>query len=363
MAADHAPRARERIAKDEASLRRRAHAGIRALSHDVDELLNFIAFSSLDLASAVLPRSWALSLADAIGILAALSPVGRRAATRMGAMFGATKAVAIARERLTRPFRDHVIMARIANEREGAGNWRIESLNEPALLRDPNATFIVAAGHLARESSIAAYLPTVVPHKLAAVMAPVHKHGSGMRGLRLNVQFGRMADALKRVRNGDVEIVEVGQPRIVQRLVTHLKQTGACVFIAADAPWPSAKGGVARPFAGRALQNYALGTARLARMSQRPIISCVPVLEEGRIVLHWGAPIAPPASDDQSADTRITHALLDELERAIGRHPGQYVLSIGHERRWDGEHERWLAPAAEAVAQAEDMTAEHVAAH
>ena len=362
MTANSAPRAQVRPATDKTSLRQRLKAAARRAAHEADEALNFIAFTSLDLAAAILPRAWALGLADAIGALAAASPVGQRAANRIGAMFGEAQAFAIARERLTRPFRDHVMMARTARGREDARDWRVVSINEPALLREAEATFIVAMGHFARESTIAAYLPHTVPHKLAAVMAPLHKHAAGMRGLRLDVQLGRMADALQRVRDGDVEIIEVDQPRIVQRLVGHLKQAGACVIIATDAPWPSAKGGVARPFAGRALQNYALGTARLARMSQRPIISCVPVLEAGRIVLQWGAPIAPPAPDDQSADARITHVLLDELERAIGRHPSQYVLSIGHERRWDGEHERWLAPAAEAVAEAQEVTAHHVAA-
>lgn len=357
MIANNAPRARVRRTPDTTSLGQRLRGGLRAAVHEVDETLNFLAFSGLDLAAATLPRPWAMALADAAGGIAAASPVGRRAAGRIGVMFGAGQAARITRERLARPFRDHVVMARLARRRERPGDWRVESRNAPSLLKDPNATFIVAMGHFARESTIAAYFPSVVPHKLAAVMAPLHKHAPGMRTLRLHVQLGRMADALESVRDGEIEIVEVGQPRVVQRLVAHLKQSGACVIIASDAPWPSAKGGVTRPFAGRALQNYALGTARLARMSQRPIVSCLPVLEEGRIALHWGAPIEAPAADDQAADVRITHLLLDELERAIGRYPGQYVLALGRDRRWDGERERWIAPASAALEPADAAAA------
>jgi hypothetical protein len=89
--------------------------------------------------------------------------------------------------------------------------------------------------------------------------------------------------------------------------------------------------------------DFALGTARLSRLSQRPIVVCVPFLDEaGRTVLEWSLPIPAPARDDDGADARITNDILDILERAIGLRPGQYVLAIGEQRRWSETAKCWV---------------------
>jgi hypothetical protein len=44
---------------------------------------------------------------------------------------------------------------------------------------------------------------------------------------------------------------------------------------------------------------------------------------------------------DEQADIRITNEILDRIERAVGRWPGQYVLPIGGQRRWNAAACRW----------------------
>lgn len=318
----------------------------RSLVRDLDEALNVAGFWIVGVAAATLPESLALGVAAGLGYIALFSPVGLRAVRRMEAMFGSERAFALAHKRLARPFRDHVFMVRIANGIEDPTLWPVIS-DPPPFLNDPNASFIMATGHFSRQAAIAAYFPQTISHKLASVMAPLQKKtGSRIRDARLQAQFGAMSKALERVRAGDLHVIEVGGPRVVSQVVNHLKQPGHCIAISSDAPWPAAKGGHARPFAGRKQQNYALGTARLARLAQCPIVSCVPVLDEGRLILRWGAPIDPPAPGDHSADARITDQLLDELELAIGLYPDQYVLSLGYDRRWDSVSERWVGASA-----------------
>jgi lauroyl/myristoyl acyltransferase len=126
------------------------------------------------------------------------------------------------------------------------------------------------------------------------------------------------------------------------------------VIIATDAAWHGDKTGAhTRPFAAFAAQSFALGTARLARLSQRPIVACVPFFDgDRRVVMEWSPVIAPPAREDAAADARVTDEILDWIERRIGERPGQYVLSFGQDRRWSAVAQCWVGdepPAAPAV--------------
>jgi hypothetical protein len=59
-------------------------------------------------------------------------------------------------------------------------------------------------------------------------------------------------------------------------------------------------------------------------------------------VLEWSTPIPAPERNDDGADARITNEVLDTLERAIGLRPGQYVLAIGEQRRWNETTKCWV---------------------
>jgi lauroyl/myristoyl acyltransferase len=313
----------------------------RCLSQ-LSDLVRVTAFLFLGAASH-LPRRWALACADAAGFFYYLTPMGARVRASMRAAFAERDAKKLAREWLTRPFRDHVCISRIVGRRDNLDLWPIESRNAPAILCEPGQSVIVATGHFAREAVACAYLHRVVPKRLGAVLHSLDRRSLSPRALRLRIQFGAMVETARRARHDDLDIIEPGKAGVVSRLVHHLEQPDTVVILATDAVSATGRAkGLDRPFAGHRSVSFAFGTARLARLSGRPIVTCVPFLDiDGHVVLEWGEPIPPPARDDDAADARITNAVLDVFERAIGLRPGQFVLPIGHERRWDATAQRW----------------------
>jgi lauroyl/myristoyl acyltransferase len=183
----------------------------------------------------------------------------------------------------------------------------------------------------------------VLPQRLATVVAPLTQERTP-HGTRVRVQMREIRKGIERVRNGDVDIADVEGRGFLVRLLRHLREPGGAVIIATDAAWSSGKGGgFTRPFAGFASQTFAPGTARLARMSQRPIVTCVPFLDgDRRVVMEWSPVIQPPARDDEDADARITDEILDWIERRIGERPGQYIIGFGRERRWSAIAQCWV---------------------
>jgi lauroyl/myristoyl acyltransferase len=313
----------------------------RALAHlsDAGRVLAFIALRG----ASYLPRGWALAASDAIGWLYFISPLGSRVRQSMSNAFPLARHSDLAREWITRPFRDYLSMRRLAIGRDDAAKISVISRGEPKLLREPGQSMIIALGHFSREASIGLYKAGVAPKKLLATIAAPDRSPSP-RAIRIRMQLSAISAGIKRARNDDVEIVAFDGPGAITRIAKHLKRPDTAVTISADAVLTERwKDGCERPFAGHSRESFAVGTARLCRLSQRPIIVCVPFLDEaGRTVLEWSEPIPPPARDDETADLRITNAVLDLLERAVGLRPGQYVLSIGDERRWDSASQCWL---------------------
>jgi lauroyl/myristoyl acyltransferase len=295
--------------------------------------------------AAHLPRRWSLATADAIGSIYSLSPMGHRMRKSMAIAFPNRDARRLAREWMTRPFRDYVAMRRLIVGRDHVAHLSVESRNEPAILREPGQSLIIAIGHFSREANIGLYKAWLIPKKIFATIAPLDLRSWRPRALRLRLQITTIMDGIRRARAGDVDVVPFDGPGALTKLVRHLRQPDAVVTISTDAVSSSGRErGHLRDFAGHRSISFALGTARLARLSQRPIVVCVPFLDEdGDMVLDWSGPIPAPARDDESADARITSAILDILENAIGMRPGQFVLPVGHERRWDEAARCWVA--------------------
>lgn len=302
-------------------------------------------FAILGFSARRLPRSWTLAFALFFQALLAISPMGLRAKKVTRKTFPAeAKGIAkLTADWLGRPFRDHVIAVRIAAKREQVRDWEIDMRGPPAMLADPEASFIIATGHFSREAMTALYLPWIIDKRLATVVAPMTQSKSP-RGLRVRLQMREMRKGIQVARNGDVDIADVAGKSFLVRLLHHLRDPGGVVIIASDASWGAHHISVhVRPFAGFASQSFALGTARLARLSQRPIVTCVPFLDgDRRIVMDWSPVIPAPARDDSDADTRITNEILDWIERRIGERPDQYVLSFGQDRRWSPVAQCWI---------------------
>jgi hypothetical protein len=312
---------------------------------EIGEAVRLAEFALLDVSARLLPRALALAIADFMGLLFAVSPLGLRLYHRMRQAFPRdADSWRTTRKYLALPLRDHVVMLRIATGREDPTMREIVSRNAPAILQQPEQSFILATGHFAREAVITVFTPHATGHELMAVMAPVERTLSP-KALRLRVQLSRMRESVMRVRKGAAEIVDAGAPGGAGRVLRHLRKPGSLVFNSPDVPWTHAPRSdrFERPFAGRAMQSFATGTARLSRLSRRPIVTCVPFLDDaGRVVLDWGEPIAPPPKDDLDADARVTSLILDRLEVAVGLRPAQYVIPIGHERCWDPDRKCWM---------------------
>ena len=317
---------------------------LNRLMREPGDAVRVVAFESLAPAALFLPRRWALALADQIGQRMAQSHHGEATARGFARTFALDEQQAkrLAREWLTRPYRDYVFVKRIAAGREAVHRWPIEVRNEPAALKDPKQSVIIATGHFSRQAMASVYLPSAIPKPLAAIVAPLDEHPLGPRALRIKLQFGEMMRAMRRLRAGKVQVMEVGKGRLLARIVQYLRTPGNAAIISPDVPWYR-KSGMECPFAGYSSQHFALGAARLARLSQTPILTCVPYLEaDGRVVLEWHDPIPAPARKDADADARLTALILRRLEKDIGRRPGQYVLSLGHGRKWDRVKQRWI---------------------
>jgi lauroyl/myristoyl acyltransferase len=314
----------------------------RALAQASD-LIRVTALLILHPAALYLPRSWALRIADSAGSLMELSPLGGRMRQWMRMTFPhAEDPDRLAREWLRRPFRDYITSTRVAEAGESDADWTIESRNEPAILTDPSQSVIIATGHFSRQACGAVFAPSVCPKGLVSVVAPVEQASQGARAMRIRVQLGEMVKGIRELRKGRVEFVEVGARGIATKLLQLMRGPNKLLVMSVDVPWPKNRsGGYDRPFAGHATQHFALGTARLSRATQCPIVVCVPYLDGDKIIMEWSEPIPPADARDDSADQRVTDQMLDVIERAVGRRPGQYVLAVGHDRYWDPKTETW----------------------
>lgn len=322
---------------------------LRSLVRDVlaqaGEAGRLFALLVADGAARVLPRAWAIAVCDVLAWLMMVTPLGWRVQRRMARTFPSADARAIAHDWFMRSLRDHVVVTRIVIGRERIDPEKITVIGSPPAFGRNDQSLIIATGHFSREAMIALYHPSLAS-RLIGVVAQLDFGALTPKGIRLRLQFGRIKAAALRLRKGaDMEFLEVGAASTMMRLARRLRQPGNFAIISADVPWTHAPRAdrYERPFAGRGHQSFALGSARLARLGQCPIVTCVPFLtEEGGLAIEWGEPIPPPSKDELAGDARVMDEILDRLERAVGRLPGQYVIPIGHDRRWSAVEGRWI---------------------
>ena len=58
--------------------------------------------------------------------------------------------------------------------------------------------------------------------------------------------------------------------------------------------------------------------------------------DDETVIIEWGSPIQLIGGETDAMDR-----LIDQLERAVGERPMQYMLSGGGERRWNEMRKRW----------------------
>jgi lauroyl/myristoyl acyltransferase len=285
-------------------------------------------------------------IADALALLLIISPQsGRRTFNEMIIAFGKGRldTAILTWKWLSRPFRDFVILKRIKYKREDLTQWKIIERNAEAIkvLRESGQSYIVATGHFSREAIGGMLSPKITIGNPIQVAQNLPNPVRSLKDLRIWVQFSALLEN-KSCWGREAEIIFVENSSF-RRLVRRLKEPGNVVFIHIDAPWDTTQSDpYIRHFAGHKSRAFAMGAARLARLVQRPIVSCTYRIEDNRtMVLEYGTPILPAYEDGEHNDTRVMDKLLHEIETAIGKCPTQYVLSIGGERRWNAGNNRW----------------------
>lgn len=295
-----------------------------------------------------LPAHWAYALADLCGKLNALTPFyGKEIVESIGIVFDKDhqEASLISRELLSRPFRDYVVLRRILRNREDFRKWDVVEINGSLVqrLRETRAPFILATGHFARWAAVPLFLERVIPHRFTVIAAPIIKNRSlNPKALWLRHHLGQMTTYMKHVRP-DTAFVNPGQSGLMKELARCLTRPGNVLFTSLDAPWGGRpRGSFIRPFASKQGRRFATGGVRLARMTQTPLVLCIPYLRAAnQVVIEWIRVIDPPDPNDNEADIRITSALLDDIELAIAKRPSQYVIDFLGTRKWDSYSQRW----------------------
>ena len=215
-------------------------------------------------------------------------------------------------------------------------------------LRRTGASFVIATGHFVRHASYALFTGMTIPQRIAIVTLP---SSDVSRPTSFNSRLNALHKDLV------MDVWEVRRRRVPHRRQRDVwsdcretsREPGNVVIISSDA-YAGLDGRVVhqRPFAGWRLRRVALGTAMIARFAQVPVVLCHPYVEpDGTVVLEWDGPIR--AKDEGSdGDIELMDAVLDGLERMVGKRPNQYVYPIGGERTWiptpHGGQNRRLTP-------------------
>ena len=314
----------------------------------ITELFRIFIFKGiLTPAAYLLPKDWALALAKVLSLPLVVFPdPGIKAYRSMKRLFGGRRyhSFQLAWGWIARPFQDFVIFTRVLNGREDISNWKIVERNveEIARLRETGQSFIVATGHFSRAAYLAVVCPRVTPGNfiLSSLSVPVQLNRP--QEFRLRIQFGTLLKGTSLAsmvwqRPFEMAFTNTGQSA-ARLLYERLSKPGNVVSISVDAPWPrGVSGSFCRPFAGMKDRSFSMGAARLAKLCKCPIVSCVCWREhDGTIFLQWGSPIL-----NVSNEIDTMNQLIDTVEAAIAERPTQYVMDIGHERRWNPLLGRW----------------------
>jgi lauroyl/myristoyl acyltransferase len=309
----------------------------------IDDLLRIVTMAVvLTPASIVLPRRWALFIADICALLLLVSPrSGRPAYFQFRQAFGRGRVgtLMLTWQWLRQPYRDFVILKRVINRREDPTTWQITEKNSAAIdeLRNSGKSYIVATAHFLREALHTPFISTITPGHAIWISIDVPKRIQTIKDLRFRVQFGALMQNLDGC-GRYIEMRIIGESS-VKDLVRRLRDKGNVLFISIDAPWRADQPGAhCRDFAGEKRRAFPTGAAKIARLARCPVIACViSVDDQGGKVLEWGDPIYP----DKKGDIEIIDDLLDTMEIAVGERPSQYVLPIGGGRRWNAPDRRW----------------------
>lgn len=299
-------------------------------------------------AADLLPRGSALAVADLIGYIDALVPAGTTATAR-NEMIAATgehawRAYRNTAIRLAAPRRDLVVLRRVRRGREHPREWTVRLVNAQRTwaMIAAGRPFVWSEAHFAHAPDLATVLYPGLAGGLS-LFAPVPARRLSARALRERLQNQTMYGLWDKLRaQPENRLPFAGTKGVVSALIEEVRRPGGKANLLFDASWET-RGAYRRAFAGMADRGFALGTARIARLAQCPIVFSFAVWESDRSVrFEWGPWIEPPPIDDEAADRAVVDKLVEAAELVVARYPAQYLHPIGHERAWDPATGRWI---------------------
>lgn len=303
----------------------------------------------------VLPRPVAYQVATTLGLLDVATGLGRLARHQLAASHGLTgRTLWMATwRRCSLPYIDLLHLVRSVNGGADDPNRTGIHVAVPQSLEDhlrSGRAVIVVVGHFPVCTSLAAATRVL---KLRAKTgpndsAPAIAIASSRPHTRLSAVARRAQLRTKAVRACAESLLE-GTSGLVwedghrslstgTQLVRAVREPGFLCLITLDRPWNAARS-ARQPFAGWA--EFAIGTnaARLADIGNAGITLALPSPKGKREFDVALSEVYLP--EEFSGPAELTNFLAKKLERHIGLHPSEYLLSTGTDRRWNHADQIW----------------------
>lgn len=238
----------------------------------------------------------------------------------------------------------------------------IEANEEARRIMAQDGPLVLAQSHFVRNRAAASVLVPAIfgQRRVVAVTLRPPTQKFQPHAWRMRLQLAQILASSRAVRPDDFSFIYVGSAAYHASLI-ELRKPRTLLTINVDAHWRRGKpASITRPYAGALERTFATGAARLARESGAPLLLALPVhAADGHgIRMRVFGPYRSDLTDPLAHDAHVTHQMLDEIEREIGRRPTEYVLHIGGERRWDPATETWsriAPPAAQAASGTESV--------
>ncbi len=284
-----------------------------------------------------------------------VSPPGRAAwrelRQTMGISRGRSLLIACAAAR--RQYEDLAELHRVRIGRSDPAEWTREETGcfaEVEACLDRGQPVVVALAHF----GFAGLLPLLTKRPGIPAIAVVGETPAQPRGGKEHTAVLSqkcLMEAYMRARPDSLALVTSSAPNCGLQLLRFLRQNRPGVaLVMADSYWYG-PGGITRPFCSSNELTFAVGAARLARLSNATLFAMVHERTGARgSRLHWAGPFDPTHA---KTDEEVTSDLLDWFEPLVGQFRPQYRGRVGLARSWDARTASWSAlgsaPAAQVI--------------
>jgi lauroyl/myristoyl acyltransferase len=299
---------------------------------------------------------WGLALVLATAFVILMSS-GRRLVREFMVIFGVAWAAALrlAIRSHAKRFNEFALQQKMIARLYKPGKLPVhfEVTDEARAIIDGPGGFVLAQTHFERGSAAAAVFveKTFNARTFYTVAFKLPRWIPLPHLWRNSLQLRQVMRACQAIRPRGLEFVYTGGA--FNALVERLRTEHVIVSINIDAHWGRNRStSLERPFCGALKRTFSTGAAKLARLSNAPLLLAMPVLgpDHREVRMRLFGPFRSDAATAEQQDVEITSAMLDLVEREVGMRPCDYVLEIGAERRWETESQRWTCLPEPAIA-------------